>query len=136
MRRRPPRPAESGIYEVNMTPLIDVSLVLVVILMVATPLAFQSSIRVHSASASGRDAAVRAKEDRVELTVRADGNVLVNREVVARAALAATLGPLIQHSASRLVVVRCEDAVTHGAFVGVIDEARTLGADHIAVVGS
>ena len=33
-----------GIHEVNMTPLIDVALVLVIILMVATPLAFQSSM--------------------------------------------------------------------------------------------
>ena len=35
---------QTGIFEPNMTPLIDVSLVLVVILMVATPMAFQSAI--------------------------------------------------------------------------------------------
>ena len=37
------RRTDKGIYETNLTPLIDVSLVLVVILLVATPLAFQSS---------------------------------------------------------------------------------------------
>ena len=36
---------EEAIHEPNMTPLIDVCLVLVIILMVSTPMAFQSSIR-------------------------------------------------------------------------------------------
>jgi biopolymer transport protein ExbD len=34
------------------------------------------------------------------------------------------------------VVLRCEDGVPHGTFVGVLDEARQLGAAKIAVVGS
>jgi biopolymer transport protein ExbD len=34
------------------------------------------------------------------------------------------------------VVLRCDDAVTHGEFVSVLDEARQLGASKIAVVGS
>ena len=135
MHPRRQAPAERGIYEVNMTPLIDVSLVLVVILMVATPLAFQSSIRVNSAASSQHAAAVRSRDERVELTVRADGSVRVNRQVVERAALSATLGPLLRNGAVRLVVVQCEPGVTHGMFVGVIDEARTLGAAQIAVLG-
>ena len=57
MRRGRERPAgESGIHEPNMTPLIDVMLVLVVILLVATPMAFQSSIGVSRAGASGHEA--------------------------------------------------------------------------------
>ena len=58
-----------------MTPLIDVSLVLVVILMVATPLAFQSSIALRTAARSGRQAAVAARPERVEVNVLADGRV-------------------------------------------------------------
>lgn len=126
---------EGGIYEPNMTPLIDVSLVLVVILMVATPLAFQSGINVHSASRSGRDAGLRTRSERIELNVTADGRVLVNRMLVARDSLGPVLGPLIEASPTGLVVVRCSDAVPHGQFVNVIDEARQLGAKQIAVVG-
>src|SRR5258705_8943271 len=71
-----------GIYEPNMTPLIDVSLVLVVILMVATPLAFQSSIAVRNAAATGRQAKDLAHTARIELTVHGDGTVGVNRLIV------------------------------------------------------
>ncbi len=125
-----------GIYEPNMTPLIDVSLVLVVILMVATPLAFQSSLAVHTAASSGKKAAEAARTERIELTVHADGTVGVNRMVVPREALALTLKPLLEHSATRTVVVRCDHEVTHGMFVGVLDEAKSLGAAQIAVMGS
>src|SRR5262249_6113273 len=88
-----------GIYEANMTPLIDVSLVLVVILMVATPLAFQSSIAVRNAAATGKVAHDLARTERIELTIHADGTVGVNRLVVPREALAVTLKPLLEQSA-------------------------------------
>ncbi len=41
--------AFTGMNEVNMVPLIDVSLVLVVMLMLATPLAFESSLAIREA---------------------------------------------------------------------------------------
>ena len=129
------RPNDPGIHEPNMTPLIDVSLVLVVILMVATPMAFQSGIAVGSATSSGRKAAAHEKSDRIELAVRADGRVDVNRRTVPRDSLAVALRPLLQLSPDRLVVMRCDDGVTHGTFVSVLDEARQLGAAKIAVVG-
>ncbi len=124
-----------GIHDVNMTPLIDVSLVLVVILMVATPMAFQSSIAVHNAAGSARKALERGPSERIELDIRADGMIDVNRERVPRASLAAAVRPLIAKSATRLVIVRCDPAVAHGDFVSVLDEVRSAGAGHIGVVG-
>lgn len=126
---------QEGIHEINMTPLIDVSLVLVVILMVATPLALQSSIAFSTAGASGRTAAKVERTERIELEVLSDESVRVNRDVVPRTGLGQALAPLLAQSATRLVIVRCADGVSHGAFVGVLDDARTLGAAQIAVVG-
>ena len=136
MRFHSRRHDDAGIHEPNMTPLIDVSLVLVVILMVATPMAFQSGIAVQSAARSGKKAAEHAKPDRIEVAVRQDGRVDVNRRSVPRDSLAVALRPLLQLSPNRLVVLRCDDGVPHGTFVGVLDEARQLGAAKIAVVGS
>ena len=136
MAPRSKNPNGDGIYEPNMTPLIDVSLVLVVILMVATPLAFQSGIGVNAASPAGRASHAKAPIERVEVAVLADGRIRVNRDVVDRVALGATLKPLLAQSATGLVVVRCEDGVPHGDFVSVLDQARQSGATRIAVVGS
>jgi biopolymer transport protein ExbD len=42
---------------------------------------------------------------------------------------------MLDASATRTVIVRCAEGVTHGSFVGVLDETRALGATRIAVVG-
>ena len=133
-RRRSPR-APNGIHEVNMTPLIDVSLVLVVILMVATPMAFQSSLAVKRAASSSQKAALQAKAERVEIDIVSADSLLVNRAPVPRALMERTLRPLLERSATRVVVIRCADTVPHGSFVGVLDEAKRCGAADIAVVG-
>ncbi len=117
-----------------MVPLIDVSLVLVVILLVATPMALQSGIAVSKAASSGRKAQP-ARTERVEVSILGADSILVNRVLVARPALGATLRPLLVASATRQVVVRCADQVPHGDFVAVLDEAKAQGAAAIAVVG-
>ena len=126
---------EEAIYEPNMTPLIDVCLVLVVILLVATPMAFQSSIAVQRAARAGQKAAFIAKSERIEITVVSPDVVVVNRSEVPRGSLTALLKPLLEQSATRLVVVRCADGVSHGTFVGVLDDAKACGAAQIAIVG-
>jgi biopolymer transport protein ExbD len=126
---------DPGIHDPNLTPLIDVSLVLVVILLVATPMALQSGIAVSHASASGK-AGPTTPVARTEITVLDDTRVQVNRVVVTRQDLAATLAPLLKSSSTGEVVVRCEgENVSHGAFVSVLDEAKHCGAVRIAVVG-
>jgi biopolymer transport protein ExbD len=117
-----------------MVPLIDVSLVLVVILLVATPMALQSGIAVSKAASSGRRS-LPAHTERVEIAIVGADSVLVNRTWVSRASLGATLQPLLAASATREVVVRCADQVPHGTFVAVLDEAKAQGASQIAVVG-
>jgi biopolymer transport protein ExbD len=117
-----------------MVPLIDVSLVLVVILLVATPMALQSGIAVSRAGSSGQRS-LPARTERVEVAIVGEDSVLVNRAWVSRAALGAALRPLLEASATRQVVVRCDDRVPHGTFVAVLDEAKTQGAAQIAVVG-
>jgi len=126
---------EEGIFEPNMTPLIDVSLVLVVILMVATPLAFQSSISVQRAAQAARRAAIIANAERIEITIITSETVIVNRNEVPRSTLPALLKPLLDASATKVVVVRCEAGVSHGTFVGVLDDAKACGAAQIAVTG-
>jgi len=128
------QPKIPGIYEPNLTALIDVSLVLVVILLVATPMALQSGIAVSHTNTAGAKGPA-SKATRIELTVRDDGQVQVNQKIVSRDALGTTLAELMPESSTREVSVQCEDHVTHGAFVSVIDEAKAQGAARIAVLG-
>jgi len=122
--------------EVNMTPLIDVSLVLVVILLLATPLAFESSFGVRKTDSSARRAAEIEKEARIELSIESDHAVRVNRTVVSIEDLGDVLAPLIADSPTGDVTVTCDDGVAHGTFVHVLDVTKLNGASEIAIAGS
>jgi len=119
--------------EVNMTPLIDVSLVLVVMLILATPLAFESRIDVKGAAKTGQQAEVEKKSERIEIIVESEETVRVNETVVNRAALQSALIPLLQASVDRGVFIGCQAGVTNGTFVDVLDQAKQSGATEIAV---
>jgi biopolymer transport protein TolR len=123
-----------GIYDVNMTPLIDVSLVLVVILMVAMPMILQSGIAVKNASAKGRSAREQARVERIDVAVISEDSVLVNHQAIGREHLRGALAPLVAASSNGIVVISCADQVTHGTFVDVLDEAKGSGAAQIAVL--
>ena len=124
-----------GIYEVNLTPLIDVSLVLVVILLVATPMALQSSIALQKPGAAAAAVVPPEPAQRLTLEVQTEDRILLNGEPVERAALRARLLPLLAAGVEGPVIVRCAPEVTHGTFVFVLDEAKQSGAKSIAVVG-
>jgi biopolymer transport protein ExbD len=123
-----------GIYDVNMTPLIDVSLVLVVILLVATPMALQSSITLQR-SGGNTQAALPPVAERIIVEVESETQVTVNGQAVEPKDLRRTLHPLLASAAPGPVIVRCAPDVTHGTFVYVLDEAKQSGAAEIAVVG-
>ena len=131
-RSRQKRP--EGIHEPNVVPLIDVSLVLVVILLVATPMMLQSGIAVSRASSSGRKAQPTHTE-RIEVNIVGKDSIVVNKLMVSQSTLGFRVRTLLQASATRQVVVRCADQVAHGDFVAVLDEVKAQGAAQIAVVG-
>jgi biopolymer transport protein ExbD/biopolymer transport protein TolR len=120
-------------HEVNMTPLIDVSLVLVVMLLLATPLAFESSIGVRNEKTTAKEADKQEQVERIEIVVVDDRIVRVNESDVLRERLTDTLEPMIASSSDRTVMIGCEEGIRHGTFVDVLDQAKVAGAAAIAV---
>jgi len=135
MRWNKPSIDDGSLRDVNMTPLIDVSLVLVLILLLATPLAFESAFGLVRAQASARQAGDEREVARVELDLISSTEVRVNRDVVAVADLGATLRPLLAADAVPQVTIACADSVSHGVFVEVLDITKANGAQTIAVIG-
>ncbi len=133
LMKRDHKPGES-LSEVNLTPLIDVSLVLVVILLLTTPLAFESSLGLRGAQADAAAAATEEAGGYVEIEIRGEDEVRVGDAVVRPGDLETLLPSLITASRTGEVVVRCADGVSHGAFVGVLDAAVLCGAAGVAVM--
>lgn len=135
LRLRNRESSEGPLAEINTTPLIDVSLVLVVILLLATPLAFESSFGVRAGAPLAQPALVEDLPDRIELAITGEDRVEVNGRAVSVDQLAGALRPLLRPGSRRDVAVACVDGVSHGAFVRVLDIAKLNGAATISVAG-
>ena len=128
-----PTHTHSSLSDINIVPLVDVVLVLLIIFMITAPV-LQSGIEVELP----KTRSVRViTEERLVLTIDRSqrvylGNDLVNihnlREYFR--VLPETAGPAGQKS----VFIRCDESVPFGAFATVMDAVRQAGIENISVV--
>ena len=124
---------ESGLFDVNMTPLIDVSLVLVITLMLMTPLALESGIFVGAQDESSAASTPEVQLERLHLSILSDDLVQVENRVLQRDHLQLVLGAMLRQNQYAGVALACADDVSHETFVNVLDQAKMSGAGDIAI---
>ncbi|HEX6791291.1 MAG TPA: biopolymer transporter ExbD [Candidatus Krumholzibacteria bacterium] len=123
--------AQSTIAKVNVTPIIDVALVLVIILMITAPMIAVSDVDVSLPEAQTRNL---EGHDRVSITMGSHGELAVDEVEVTTASLPEVLRSHLEgHNESVVVVIRADRSVAYGAVRTVVDAARAAGATRIAV---
>jgi biopolymer transport protein ExbD len=125
-------PVPEGITKVNVTPIIDVALVLVIILMVTAPLMTTADLPVNLPAARTREA---ERERNVSVTLGSDGRLAVDdRNVPADSLLAVLTARLAaEKNPNVLVVVRADTHARHVQVRALLDAARDAGAHRIAI---
>jgi len=123
----PPRPIAS----VNVTPLIDVLLVLLIVFMVIVPERTRAlDVRVPEAQERGSGATA----DPVVLGLTENAMTLNGRPVASLDALALELAPLFAGQTERALFVRTSEGVAYGSLVEALDVARGAGARRIGLL--
>jgi biopolymer transport protein ExbD len=125
---------KSGVTEINLTSLIDVSLTLVIIFMVSFPLVMQSGINVSAPSMRRAQTQMEETELKAEINLKEDGTLELNGYIIDADSLADTLKTLIEASKEKLVVVSAEPNVLHDRVVGILDQAKQLGARQLSII--
>ncbi len=117
-----------------MTPLVDVSLVLVIIFMAVSPFMLQAGI-VVSESRAGAATGKASLDENVQISLSAEGRLLVNGEAVASLdALSDKLKTVIPKSKDGLVTLQAEKSNHVGQIVEILDIAKQVGAKKIAII--
>ena len=123
----------SGLFQANMTPLIDVSLVLVVTLLLMTPLALESGIWVRNQTDTAEEPTPEKKPELVHMNILSENLVQVENRILDRTHLQPVLGAMLRQPQFSGVVLVCADNVSHATFVDVLDQAKLSGAATIAI---
>jgi biopolymer transport protein ExbD len=128
------RRISSSLAEINVVPLVDVMLVLLVIFMVTAPM-IQRGIDVNLPVAR-RAATVEGERlfVTVPTTYHADGLVYIGRDRVSAAELAGRLKERLQSVADKQVYLQGDGAVQLQDLMKVIDQLKDAGVSQVAIV--
>jgi biopolymer transport protein ExbD len=123
-------PAE--LHEINVTPFIDVMLVLLIIFMVAAPLAtVDIAVNLPASTAKPQP----RPEKPLYLTIKADLGLAVGDDPLSRPALASALDSAANGDKDIRIFLRADKSVPYGSIVEVMNVLRDAGFLKIALVG-
>jgi biopolymer transport protein TolR len=120
-----------SIAEINITPLVDVMLVLLIIFMVTAPMLVQG-LQVELPRESTGQLKPTAREP-VILTLTRQRAILVGERAVPTKNLAASLGPLLS-GGPRPVYLKADREVPYGFIVQILAELNRMGVEEIGMV--
>jgi biopolymer transport protein TolR len=120
------------ITKVNVVPIIDVSLVLVIILLVTAPLMSVADLPVDLPQARTREA---EDERNVSITLSSTGALAIDEQLVTLEALQGALQTRLSQTGNQdvLVVVRADSGAPYSEVQRILEEARAAGATRLAI---
>ena len=116
---------------VDVTPLIDIIFQLVLFFMVSTTFVTSPGIEVDLPRSSS-DTILRDQDD-INLWVTSEGSVFVDDAPVDWASLEGALTQAAMANPSTLIIIKADRDVDHGRVVAVMDLARSLGLNRLAI---
>jgi len=119
------------IAQINVTPLVDVMLVLLVIFMVTAPI-IQQGVQVNLPQA--RTNAITGTEEPLVVTVAKNGKIYLNDNAVSLAELGQKLRAIKKLKADKQVNLRADQDVRYGAVMKTIAEIKQAGIEKLGMV--
>jgi biopolymer transport protein ExbD/biopolymer transport protein TolR len=123
-----------AVSDINVTPMVDVMLVLLIIFMVITPM-LQHGTSVNMAKATNtRDMQDADKEDAVLLAVTRDGKIFLQSDQIQPDQITTKVKDMIADKLDKTVYVKSDRDAKYGVVVTVVDNVRAAGVDSLGLL--
>ena len=119
--------------EINVTPLVDVMLVLLIIFMILQPM-LQMGYDVNVPPPTPPNVVQTTNPDQIIVSLTSSNEVYLNKERVERSNLPIRLQEVLRNRGNKPVFFSCEDAVKYDDAMKVMDVVRNNGAKNIGIV--
>jgi len=125
--------AKGGVKsDINVTPLVDVMLVLLIIMMLITPMLNQGvAMRLPQAS---NTADKPTTQDNTTVAVGKDGSLYVNSKPVTEADMASKITDALEGKKEKVVFIKADQGVDYGVVMATMDQLRAAGIEDMGLI--
>ncbi|OQW49938.1 MAG: biopolymer transporter ExbD [Proteobacteria bacterium SG_bin7] len=116
--------------DINVTPFVDIILVVLIIFMVTTPIIMKPSINVNLPKAASGE---QTNPTQLSITITAVGQIVVNGTVVTEGDVGNLAKELIAKNPDVQALISADKDVPHGKVIGVIDAVKSAGVTRFAI---
>ncbi len=117
--------------DINVTPFVDVMLVLLIIFMVTAPMMVQG-VDVDLPAASSK--ALKSSEDRLIISIDNESQVFINEQIVSVEFLTQKLDAILENFDKKDVYLKADKRVSYGVVVNVISKIKKAGIDTLGMI--
>ncbi len=120
--------------DINVTPMVDVMLVLLIIFMVITQM-LQKGVSVDLAKTDNPVKMPEAdKEDALIVAIMRDGKIYFNSDAVTADALTDKVKDRLANSSEKRIFIKADAGARYGDVVAVVDDVRSAGVDQLGLL--
>src|SRR5213594_2904516 len=121
-----------NLADINVTPLVDVMLVLLIIFMVTAPMLHQGvSVALPKTATTNLPSGI---EDPIILSITRDGRYYINETAVARGLLRDRLNAFLRSRKDRTVFLKADRALSYGTVVETLDILNRMGIESLGMI--
>lgn len=117
--------------EINVTPLVDVMLVLLIIFMVSAPL-MQQGVQVDLPKTDSP--VLNDQEEQIVLVIHKDGKVSINKNPIAAGQLRTKLRAIYENKRKKEIFIQSDQTVPYGTVAEVMSQVQLAGISKIGLV--